>query len=173
MFCHLKEKQEMCLADQERKLIELERNFGFLWRLQGHFYNVKRRRTEIREEIRQISINCGLLDKPNIIVDYDRTMEQIEENLKENIKLRKKYAQLNKQLEYIQIPPMPTTTLSLERQTLQISGNLMNLESMDVNKPRQSLRKSIVNYSMDETYSKRETVLFQDQMTELKRNLSK
>lgn len=99
MLCHLKEKEQMCLAEQDRKLVEFEQIFIVQQKLRQKFYNLKKERNEIHGEMRNLSMRCGLLDKPNMIADYDRTMQQIEQKSAINNKLRWQLNRMNRYLK--------------------------------------------------------------------------
>ena len=48
-------------------------------KLRQYITEMKREHNRARREIQQLSFQSGLLDKPNLMVDYDRTVEMANE----------------------------------------------------------------------------------------------
>lgn len=88
----MKEKQYMMNHILRAKKKLLERFETKQRTLRQHIKDLNKKRKRARHEISQASFQCGLLDKPNLMLDYDRTVEianeqkALNEALKQTVK---------------------------------------------------------------------------------------
>lgn len=57
-------------------------------------FDSKQQRSQMRKEIKELSYQCGLLDKPALMLDYDNTVEQINIITEKVDKLRNKHDEI-------------------------------------------------------------------------------
>ncbi|XP_017473527.1 PREDICTED: coiled-coil domain-containing protein 96-like [Rhagoletis zephyria] len=75
---HLKEKQATLRSKiklQNTMLASLQKEKQAA---REAIFNSKKQRTKIRKEIKELSYQCGLLDKPALMLDYDATVAQLK-----------------------------------------------------------------------------------------------
>lgn len=78
-MAHLKEKQKMLretITFQRQYLHELQDEKQ---RLREFVFRQKIQRSQLRKEMKDISFQSGLLDKPVLMKDYDTTVKQLAE----------------------------------------------------------------------------------------------
>ncbi|TMW40134.1 hypothetical protein DOY81_014786 [Sarcophaga bullata] len=74
-MAHLKEKRNVMNHVVEVQTELLTRLQHEKSKLRQYITEMKREHNRARREIQQMSFQSGLLDKPNLMVDYDRTVE--------------------------------------------------------------------------------------------------
>ncbi|XP_050324003.1 coiled-coil domain-containing protein 96-like [Bactrocera neohumeralis] len=91
---HLKEKQAMI-----RSKIKIQKSCLAMLQAQKYtarkcIFDSKKQRSEMRKEIKELSYQCGLLDKPALMLDFDNTVEQINIVMEKVDKLRNKHDEI-------------------------------------------------------------------------------
>lgn len=101
-MAHLKEKQRMVrhnIANQKLYLSELQMQKR---KLRQDFFNLKAARSRIQKDMRDCSFQGGLLDKPILMADYDKTEQQLI-ILRERVnRLKQIIAQKNSKIEALE-----------------------------------------------------------------------
>lgn len=74
-MAHLKEKKSVMhhVVEVQNELLMRLQNAKS--KLRQYITEMKREHNRARHDIKQLSFQSGLLDKPNLMVDYDRTVE--------------------------------------------------------------------------------------------------
>ncbi|XP_065368900.1 uncharacterized protein LOC135961332 [Calliphora vicina] len=80
LLAHFKEKRTMIndiIATQRSALSDLYEERSSL---RKYIYQLKLKRSRIRQQINELSIQGGLLDKPALMYDYDQTVERLDKH---------------------------------------------------------------------------------------------
>ncbi|XP_075169186.1 uncharacterized protein LOC142241303 [Haematobia irritans] len=87
-IAHVKEKQKMLQDTISVQRQQLQESLKEKQRLREVIFKYKIERAKIRKQMQDLSFQAGLLDKPNLMKDYDVTVEYLEE-LRQNVKQSK------------------------------------------------------------------------------------
>ncbi|KAM7344389.1 cilia- and flagella-associated protein 184-like [Cochliomyia hominivorax] len=78
-LAHFKEKYRMCIDIIETQRSNLNDLIDERSSLRKYVYNLKLKRSRIRKEINELSTQCGILDKPALMYDYDQNEKRLSE----------------------------------------------------------------------------------------------
>uniref|UniRef100_A0A0A1WRY8 Coiled-coil domain-containing protein 96 n=1 Tax=Zeugodacus cucurbitae TaxID=28588 RepID=A0A0A1WRY8_ZEUCU len=100
---HLKEKQAMI-----RSKIKIQKTCLALLQTQKYkarkcIFESKQQRSQMRKEIRELSYQCGLLDKPALMLDYDKTVYQISNVIERLHKLRYRHDEILRKIARLEV----------------------------------------------------------------------
>lgn len=105
ILAHVKEKEYMLGQVIDKETEDLEQYSSYVLEARNDVNDVKFSRDKLRKINAQMSRDCGLLDKPELLRDYDDLIETIQnkrnkiEQLKKNInKMTKKMHHIMKQM---------------------------------------------------------------------------
>ncbi|TMW49854.1 hypothetical protein DOY81_005070 [Sarcophaga bullata] len=96
---HYKEKEQMAtdsITIQKATLNDLTRKKR---NLREYVFNLKKERSLLNSEIKRLSAQCGILDKPALMMDYDDTVEHCEEQQALNDYLKRTLATIERKLQ--------------------------------------------------------------------------
>lgn len=101
-MAHLKEKEKMVRDTIAKQKEVLDVKNAQKETLRERIVELKIQRTKVRKEARELSFKSGLLDKPALLQDYQRTEEYLE-NLRKSVKkLRSTTKKLTKKIEFLE-----------------------------------------------------------------------
>lgn len=90
VLAHYKEKQKMLRNMNANYIIAIEELFNMEIALRNKIYSQKLQHNALRKTIEEKSIQSGLLDKPIIMFDYDKTTANVEQETANVRALRQK-----------------------------------------------------------------------------------
>ncbi|CAD7014502.1 unnamed protein product [Ceratitis capitata] len=93
---HLKEKQAMIRSKIKIQKSCLATLLQQKFAARKWIFDSKQQRTRMRKEIKELSYQCGLLDKPALMLDYDKTAQQVNAVADKVEKLRYKHDEILK-----------------------------------------------------------------------------
>ena len=68
-------------------------------KLRERVFNLKKQRSQLNSEIKRLSAQCGILDKPALMMDYDETVERCEEQQALNDYLKRTLSAIERKLQ--------------------------------------------------------------------------
>ena len=109
---HYAETIDLLIEFVHRQRLELKQ-LRFQYRIRRHhLQDLNLRRLHTRQEIKAMSFKAGLLDKPLLMYDYDKTVEQIEKDKERIAHLRATLATIEHKIRILEESLSNSTVIS-------------------------------------------------------------
>ncbi|XP_073846656.1 uncharacterized protein [Musca autumnalis] len=101
-MAHYKEQQKMLQNSMMAQRLALDELNDEKQQLRQRIHQLRMKRTAIRKQLRELSFDSGLLDKPALMLDYDKTNANVEEQRRIIDVLKQKSKKLEKKIKRLE-----------------------------------------------------------------------